>query len=106
MVEKDFQARQEEFLSQLKSKITSQLEEKKFKPEINRISELLTKEERENETWEQKINRHHLPNQNKNEKINMIEKQLYQECTFEPEINEISKALNAQHKKHRCSQEP
>ena len=43
VVEKDFSVRQEEFLNNLKSKITAQLEERKFKPEINRISELLTK---------------------------------------------------------------
>ena len=77
----DFNERQSEYMRKLESKMSSRWVETGFKPEINKISNILVRESREDETWGDKLERL-CSDHTKRSKIGEIEREVYQECTF------------------------
>jgi hypothetical protein len=78
-----------------------------FHPNINRLSSLLIEAERAEETEMQRIDRlHYEPYLERKAEIERIEEEIYKECTFQPEINPISKGLQGVPHSHRCACHP
>ena len=74
-----------------------------FKPKVSIISNYLINIQRANENKLEKIDR--MYNEYpliKQENIQRIEEEVYRECTFHPEINSISRQLEASHVHHCC----
>jgi hypothetical protein len=63
-------------MKRLQSRVSSGVELKAFQPEINKISELLMREERDHENLDDKLNRL-THSHNRREKLGQIERELY-----------------------------
>jgi hypothetical protein len=93
---KEFYERQEAFLKRQHEKRQAIVQTYSFRPEINATSEVIVESDpvRGNETSAERVRRLYSRDQKRQEVVReLVEKEVYSQYTFKPEINKVSRAI-------------